>query len=186
MNDKPRLLTFDPKVTSTSIKNEYDFYRPFGKETPIVHGQYSNLLYLIQVKNALTDYKNKVKRTGLIKIKDDETILDHIDYLNMHLPYSNMGKKALAYLVRHEWRSIPRWKNIIEQIGMDEPVPKDPRGTIESVLADADFMAKDHEFTKLFSKTKEYMEIYESKLSSSLIASKMIGNLYTASLYLGF
>ena len=186
LNDKPRLLTFDPKVTSTSIKNEYDFYRPFGKETPIVHGQYSNLLYLIQVKNALTDYKNKVKRTGLIKIKDDETILDHIDYLNMHLPYSNMGKKALAYLVRHEWRSIPRWKNIIEQIGMDEPVPKDPRGTIESVLADADFMAKDHEFTKLFSKTKEYMEIYESKLSSSLIASKMIGNLYTASLYLGF
>ena len=186
LNDKPRLLTFDPKVTSTSIKNEYDFYRPFGKETPIVHGQYSNLLYLIQVKNALTDYKNKVKRTGLIKIKDDETILDHIDYLNMHLPYSNMGKKALAYLVRHEWRSIPRWKNIIEQIGMDEPIPKDPRGTIESVLADADFMAKDHEFTKLFSKTKEYMEIYESKLSSSLIASKMIGNLYTASLYLGF
>ena len=186
LNDKPRLLTFDPKVTSTSIKNEYDFYRPFGKETPIVHGQYSNLLYLIQVKNALTDYKSKVKRTGLIKIKDDETILDYIDYLNMHLPYSNMGKKALAYLVRHEWRSIPRWKNIIEQIGMDEPVPKDPRGTIESVLADADFMAKDHEFTKLFSKTKEYMEIYESKLSSSLIASKMIGNLYTASLYLGF
>ena len=186
LNDKPRLLTFDPKVTSTSIKNEYDFYRPFGKETPIVHGQYSNLLYLIQVKNALTDYKNKVKRTGLITVKDDETILDYIDYLNMHLPYSNMGKKALAYLVRHEWRSIPRWKNIIEQIGMDEPVPKDPRGTIESVLADADFMAKDHEFTKLFSKTKEYMEIYESKLSSSLIASKMIGNLYTASLYLGF
>jgi len=166
LNDNPRLLTFDPKVTSTSIKNEYDFYRPFGKETPIVHGQYSNLLYLIQVKNALTDYKNKVKRTGLIKIKDDETILDYIDYLNMHLPYSNMGKKALAYLVRHEWRSIPRWKNIIEQIGMNEPVPKDPRGTIESVLADADFMAKDHEFTKLFSKTKEYMEIYESKLSS--------------------
>ena len=186
LNDKPRLLTFDPKVTSTSIKNEYDFYRPFGKETPIVHGQYSNLLYLIQVKNALTDYKNKVKRTGLITVKDDETILDYIDYLNMHLPYSNMGKKALAYLVRHEWRSIPRWKNIIEQIGMDEPIPKDPRGTIESVLADADFMAKDHEFTKLFSKTKEYMEIYESKLSSSLIASKMIGNLYTASLYLGF
>jgi len=61
LNDKPRLLSFDPKVTSTSIKNEYDFYRPFGKETPIVHGQYSNLLYLIQVKNALIDYKRKVK-----------------------------------------------------------------------------------------------------------------------------
>jgi len=186
LNDKPRLLSFDPKVTATSIKNEYDFYRPFGKETPIVHGQYSNLLYLIQVKNALTDYKKKVMKTGLIELKEGETILDHVDYLNMHLPYSNMGKKALAYLVRHEWRSLPRWKNIIEEIGMDEPIPKDPRGTIESVLADAEFMAKDHQFTKLFTSTDIYTELYESKLASSLIASKMIGNLYTASLYLGF
>jgi len=186
LNDKPRLLAFDPKVTSTSIKNEYDFYRPFGKETPIVHGQYSNLLYLIQVKNALIDYKRKVKETGLIKLNEGETILDHVDYLNMHLPYSNMGKKALAYLVRHEWRSLPRWKKIIEEIGMEEPIPKDPRGTIESVLQDAEFMTKDHQFTKLFTNTEKYVELYESKLASSLIASKMIGNLYTASLYLGF
>ena len=186
LNDKPRLLSFDPKVTSTSIKNEYDFYRPFGKETPIVHGQYSNLLYLIQVKNALIDYKRKVKETGLIKLNDGETILDHVDYLNMHLPYSNMGKKALAYLVRHEWRGLPRWKKIIEEIGMEEPIPKDPRGTIESVLEDAEFMGKDHQFTKLFTNTEKYVELYESKLASSLIASKMIGNLYTASLYLGF
>ena len=186
LNEKPRLLEFDPKVTSTSIKNEYDFYRPFGKETPIVHGQYSNLLYLIQVKNALSDYKRKAKDTGLIKLKEDETVLDHIDYLNMHLPYSNMGKKALAYLARHEWRTLPRWNKIVEKIKMEEPVPKDPRGTIESVLADAEFMAKDHQFTKLFTNTSEYLELYESKLASSLIASKMIGNLYTASLYLGF
>ena len=186
LNENPRLLSFDPKVTSTSIKNEYDFYRPFGKETPIVHGQYSNLLYLIQVKNALIDYKRKVKETGLIKLKEGETILDHVDYLNMHLPYSNMGKKALAYLVRHEWRDLPRWKKIIEEIGMEEPIPKDPRGTIESVLEDSEFMAKDHQFTKLFTSTEMYAELYESKLASSLIASKMIGNLYTASLYLGF
>jgi len=186
LNHKPRLLSFDPKVTSTSIKNEYDFYRPFGKETPIVHGQYSNLLYLIQVKNALIDYKRKVKATGLIKLKEGETILDHVDYLNIHLPYSNMGKKALAYLVRHEWRTLPRWEKIIEEIGMEEPIPKDPRGTIESVLEDAEFMAKDHQFTKLFTSTEKYVELYESKLASSLIASKMIGNLYTASLYLGF
>jgi len=186
LNDNPRLLSFDPKVTATSIKNEYDFYRPFGKETPIVHGQYSNLLYLIQVKNALIDYKRRVEETGLIKLKDGETILDHVDYLNMHLPYSNMGKKALAYLVRHEWRDLPRWKKIIEEIGMEEPIPKDPRGTIESVLEDAEFMANDHQFTKLFTSTEIYAELYESKLASSLIASKMIGNLYTASLYLGF
>ena len=100
LNDKPRLLQFDPKVTSTSIKNEYDFYRPFGKETPIVHGQYSNLLYLIQVKKAFEAYKKKIQDNGIIKLKDEETILDHIDYLCMHLPYANMGKKALSYLLK--------------------------------------------------------------------------------------
>ena len=186
LNDEPRLLAFDPKVTATSIKDEYDFYRPFGKETPIVHGQYSNLLYMIQVRKALEIYKKKALTSGLMKLEPGETILDHMDYLNMHLPYSNMGKKALAYLVRHEWRQLPRWKKIIQDMGIPEPVPKDPRGTIESVLGDEEFMAKDHEFTKLFTKTREFQEVYESKLASSLIASKMIGNLYTASLYLGF
>lgn len=186
LNDSPRLLSFDPRVTSTSIKDEYDFYRPFGKETPIVHGQYSNLLYMIQVRKAVEAYKKKALATGLFKLEPGETILDHIDYLNMHLPYSNMGKKALAYLVRHEWRQLPRWKKIISEVGTEEPMPKDPRGTIESVLGDEEFMAKDHEFTKLFTGTPEFQEIYEAKLASSLIASKMIGNLYTASLYLGF
>ncbi len=186
LNDNPRLLEFDPRINSTSIRNEYDFYRPFGKETPIVNGRYSNLLYLIQVKNALITYKKKAFTSGLIKIKHDETILDYIDYLNMHLPYSNMGKKALAYLLRHEWRDLSRWDNIIKKIGMVEPSPNDPRGTIESVLADSEFMKNDHRFTKLFTKTDEFQDVYESKLASSLIASKIIGNLYTASLYLGF
>ena len=104
----------------------------------------------------------------------------------MHLPYSNMGKKALAYLVRHEWRNTPKWQNIVKEIGMEEPVPNDPRGTIESIIADSDFMAKDSEFTKRFAKTDAYQEVYENKVASSLIASKSIGNLYTASLYLGF
>jgi hydroxymethylglutaryl-CoA synthase len=173
LNDEPRLLAFDPKVTATSIKDEYDFYRPFGKETPIVHGQYSNLLYMIQVRKALEIYKKKSITTGLIKLEAGETILDHMDYINMHLPYSNMGKN-------------PRWKKIIAEMGIEEPIPKDPRGTIESVLGDHEYMAKDHEFTKLFTKTPEFQEVYETKLASSLVASKMIGNLYTASLYLGF
>jgi hydroxymethylglutaryl-CoA synthase len=186
LNDDPRIMAFDPKVTSTSIRNEYDFYRPFGKETPIVRGQYSNLLYMIQVKKALMEYKEKALSSGLIKLKEGETILDYIDFVNMHLPYSNMGKKALAYLLRHEWRNLPRWKKIIEAMGMSEPAPKDPRGTIESVLADEEFMAKDHEFTKRFTQTDEFQEAYDSKLASSLIASRVVGNLYTASLYMGF
>lgn len=186
LNDEPRLLSFDPRVTATSIKDEYDFYRPFGKETPIVRGQYSNLLYMIQVRKALEIYKQKALSTGLIKLEPGETILDHMDYINMHLPYSNMGKKALAYLLRHEWRQTSKWKDVLEEIGIPEPIQKDSRGTIESILRDKSFLEKDHEFTKRFVQTRAFRDVYESKLASSLVASSIIGNLYTASLYLGF
>ena len=185
LSDTPRLLSFDPRVTATSIRDEYDFYRPFGKDTPIVHGQYSNILYLIQVRNALELYKEKAISTGLIRPGPDESILDYIDYLNMHLPYSAMGRKALAYLVRHEWRQLPRWKGIVDKIGM-EPIQDDAPGTIESMLQDPGFIKKDSAFNHRLMETPEFQEIYEKKLASSLVASRMIGNLYTASLYLGF
>ena len=127
IKENPRLLALDPKVTSTIIKNEYDFYRPFGKETPLVNGLYSNLLYLIQVRKAFDSYKEKAIRTGLIHLKDGESITDYIDLFTVHLPYRRMGEKALAYLLRHEWRTLPRWQHVIKEIGFDEPVPRDSK-----------------------------------------------------------
>ena len=186
IKDNPRLMAFDEKVTSTIIKNEYDFYRPFGKVTPLVNGIYSNLLYLIQVRKALEAYKDKATKLGFIKLREDESIIDHIDYINVHLPYRKMGEKALAYLLRHEWRHLPRWKNIIDQIKLNEPIPKDPRGTIESLIADTEFMRADEKFRKEFMKTGYYREVFDKKMSSSLEASALIGNLYTASMYMGF
>ena len=185
IKDNPRLMAFDEKVTSTIIKNEYDFYRPFGKVTPLVNGIYSNLLYLIQVRKALEAYKDKATKLGFIKLREDESITDHIDYINVHLPYRKMGEKALAYLLRHEWRHLPRWKNIIDQIKLNEPIPKDPRGTIESLIADTEFMRADEKFRKEFMKTGYYREVFDKKMSSSLEASALIGNLYTASMYMG-
>jgi hydroxymethylglutaryl-CoA synthase len=186
IKENPRLLAFDQKVTSTIIKNEYDFYRPCGKETPVVNGSYSNLLYLIQVRKAFDSYKEKAIRTGLIRLKDGESITDHIDLFSVHLPYRRMGEKALAYLLRHEWRYLPRWNQVIKEVGLQETVPKDPRGTIESILADTEFMKADEKFRRAFMQTSFYNEVFEKKMASSLEASTIIGNLYTASMYMGF
>jgi len=186
IKENPRLLAFDQKVTSTIIKNEYDFYRPCGKETPVVNGNYSNLLYLIQVRKAFDSYKEKAIRTGLIQLKDGEAITDHIDLFSVHLPYRRMGEKALAYLLRHEWRYLPRWNQVIKEVGLQETVPKDPRGTIESILADTEFMKADEKFRRAFMQTSFYNEVFEKKMASSLEASTIIGNLYTASMYMGF
>lgn len=185
IREDPRLMALDQKVASTTIKNEYDFYRPFGKETPLVNGSYSNLLYLISVRKAFDSYKEKAIRTGLINLKDGESVTDYIDFFAVHLPYRKMGEKALAYLLRHEWRHLPRWKNVIKEVGLPEPLPKDPRGTIESILADTEFMKSDEQFRREFMQTSFYNEVYEKKLESSLEASAIIGNLYTASMYMG-
>jgi hydroxymethylglutaryl-CoA synthase len=186
IKENPRLLAFDQKVTSTIIKNEYDFYRPCGKDTPVVNGTYSNLLYLIQVRKAFDSYKEKAIRTGLIRLKDGESITDHIDLFSVHLPYRRMGEKALAYLLRHEWRDLPRWNKVVKEVGLQETVPKDPRGTIESILADTEFMKADERFRRAFMQTSFYNEVFEKKMVSSLEASTIIGNLYTASMYMGF
>ena len=186
IKENPRLLAFDQKVTSTIISNEYDFYRPCGKDTPVVNGTYSSLLYLIQVRKAFDSYKEKAIRTGLIRLKDGESITDHIDLFSVHLPYRRMGEKALAYLLRHEWRYLPRWNKVIKEMGLQETVPKDPRGTIESILADTEFMKADERFRRAFMQTSFYNEVFEKKMASSLEASTIIGNLYTASMYMGF
>jgi hydroxymethylglutaryl-CoA synthase len=186
VKENPRLLAFDQKVTSTIIKNEYDFYRPCGKDTPVVNGTYSNLLYLIQVRKAFDSYKEKAIRTGLIRLKDGESITDHIDLFSVHLPYRRMGEKALAYLLRHEWRDLPRWNKVVKEVGLQETAPKDPRGTIESILADTEFMKADERFRRAFMQTSFYNEVFEKKMASSLEASTIIGNLYTASMYMGF
>ncbi len=186
VKENPRILAFDQKVTSTVIKNEHDFYRPFARETPIVNGPYSNLSYLIQVKKAMIAYKQKALQTELVKLSSGESIIDHIDFIALHLPYVKMGKNALAFLLRHEWRNLPKWKEIIKFVGMEEPKPNDTRGTIESILMDKEFMEKDELFRKKFMESPQYMEVFDSKLASSLKASEIIGNLYTGSLYMGF
>jgi hydroxymethylglutaryl-CoA synthase len=140
---------------------------------------------LISVRKAFDAYKEKAIKTGLINLKDGESITDHIDFFAVHIPYRKMGEKALAYLLRHEWRHLPRWNNVIKEVGMPEPQPKDPRGTIESILADTEFMKADEKFRRAFSQTSFYNEVYEKKMASSLAASALIGNLYTASMYMG-
>ena len=46
-------------------------------------------------------------------------------------------------------------------------------------------MKSDEKFRRAFMQTSFYNEVYETKMASSLEASAIIGNLYTASMYMG-
>src|SRR5207237_544753 len=77
------------------------------------------------------------------------------------------------------------YRQVIKEIGTTDQQPKDARGTIESILADTQFMKADEQFRRSFMQTSFYDEVYEKKMATSLEASAIIGNLYTASMYMG-
>ena len=100
---------------------------------------------------------------------------------------SHTGRWAKRRLPTFEARVAPSpaLEACHKEIGMPEPQPKDTRGTIESILADTQFMKADEQFRRSFMQTSFYNEVYEKKMATSLEASAIIGNLYTASMYMG-
>lgn len=86
----PRLLVIDPASTART-EDVYDFWRPEGESVPRVDGHLSNRCY--------TDMFTRV-----FAAHREATGLDVEDYaaLCFHLPYTKMGRKALACVLTPE------------------------------------------------------------------------------------
>ncbi len=83
------LITANPSIMEIAaesgcyISNVHDFWRPNYRQTPIVDGKYSTLIYIKAAKNAWKQLSESAN------LKFDE--VDHFCY---HLPFSTMGSKA--------------------------------------------------------------------------------------------
>jgi hydroxymethylglutaryl-CoA synthase len=196
VKDNPRIIEMESDLNATAIKNVNDFHRPFGKETPNVYSDVSELAYLLQTKDALDDYKKNAIDAGIVE--EGKPMLGHIDYINAHIPYPKMAEKALVYLLRHAWRGTEKMRSIEEKIG-PEPLPEG--GSMESFFFNKkfvdnnehivtpegmEFLKKDNAFYKKMRGLDEYQEIYKSRVASSLKFPSEIGNIYTGSMYLAF
>lgn len=173
----PRLIALD-NVTSTVTKDEKDFFRPLNRETAVVDGQFSIKCYLDACKTALIDYEDELKSVGLIAPQSGETVTDYIDYMCFHIPFPRMAEYASAFLLRHEWRGLPKLEKIIEKIG---PEPKR-----ENFETEKEFKENDKIFRKKFSKTEEFQKVFKEKIENSLVEPRRIGNIYNGSIYLAF
>ncbi len=178
IKEDPRLLAIEPRLTGSFTKDENDFYRPFGKTTAIVDGKHSNACYLNAMKWAMVRYSEKFAVKKKECFDDGRTVSDFIDYMIFHIPFPRMAEHAAAYLFRHEWRNLPRWKDIAAEIG-DEPVIDDFEDLAEFDKADA-------QYRKKFVKTEMFQKAYTSRILPSLEIARQIGNIYTGSMYLAF
>ncbi len=179
------LVTANPKIIAfenewaTSTKGVFDFFKPYrtlSKEA--ITGNNSNDAWFDNLEAEIEIHKDQpvfdgqysnqcyMDRTrnayfSLKKIKNTtETLYDTWESIIMHLPYSFQGRRMLS-----------------EIYALDAATP-----ILSGNESPADYQNK----LKEVSKSDEYRAFVTQKLQPAEIASSLIGNLYTGSIFMGF
>ncbi len=95
----PRLFSVNTSMNGIFSKDVFDFWRPTGHRVPIVDGKYSINCYLEALEGA---YSHLCSNLGIEKGK----LLEKLDYLVYHMPFSNMAKKAHRHLIDLEYDGV--------------------------------------------------------------------------------
>ena len=179
------LVTANPKIIAfenewaTSTKGVFDFFKPYrtlSKEA--ITGNNSNDAWFDNLEAEIEIHKDQpvfdgqysnqcyMDRTrnayfSLKKIKNtSETLYASWESIIMHLPYSFQGRRMLS-----------------EIYALDAATP-----ILSGNESPADYQNK----LKEVSKSDEYRQFVNEKLQPAEIASSLIGNLYTGSIFMGF
>jgi hydroxymethylglutaryl-CoA synthase len=91
----PRLFSIDTRTNGIFSKDVFDFWRPTGHRVPIVDGKYSVACYLEAMEEAVSHFRSNV---GIPRGR----LLEHLDYILYHMPFTGMARKAHRHLVDTE------------------------------------------------------------------------------------
>jgi hydroxymethylglutaryl-CoA synthase len=179
VGDDARLLEVIPGALGSAMRHEKgDFKKPGGRTIAMVDGLRSVASYLSEMKEAWLNFQGAVKKIGLINPKNDESILDYIDRAAYHNPNKKMVISAYASLLIHEWRSLPRWKEMMREIG-----PEPPRTGMDDL---AYYMTDGYqEYRRKFMKSIGFTKEFDKKIGSSITAPELVGNSYAVSVFVG-
>lgn len=174
----PKLVALDGAIGSFT-RDENDFFRPLGKRVAVVNGKHSNNCYLSAVDGAFASFKRRAQKMGLFNLNanQEESVLDRLSYILFHIPYPRMTEYAAISLFRREWKDLPKWKEVIGEIG--------PEPSMDMFSSPEDYGKADVAYNKKFSKSKSFTEAFRSKVEPTTFFSRQVGNIYTGSMYLG-
>ena len=121
----PRLFSMDTLLNGIFSKDVFDFWRPTGHRVPIVDGKYSIDCYLMALEGAVSHFRSNC---GL---KEGE-LMDSLDYLIYHMPFTKMAHKAHQHLVEIEYKdSSPESREKIFKESFDRMVAPSLTGVQE-------------------------------------------------------
>jgi len=95
MEKNPRLFSLDTRANGIFSKDVFDFWRPTGHRVPIVEGKYSVACYLEAMEEAISHFRSNV---GIPRGR----LLEHLDYILYHMPFTGMARKAHRHFVDTE------------------------------------------------------------------------------------
>ncbi len=172
----PRILALDP-IIGVYTRDENDFFRPIGTRCAVVNGKYSNHCYLAAMEGAFSAYRREAVHRGMIPLSEGECISDHLGHIIFHIPYPRMAEYAAASIFRSEWRDLPRWAEVEAEIG--------PEPGSDGNLGERERLSAEEDYRRRFSKSAQFLEAFGKKVKPSTLASAVVGNIYTGSIYLG-
>ncbi len=161
-------LSFDPKERATHAANVWDFFKPdHTVEYPTVDGKLSQVCYYQALEDVYTRFCD---RLALNNDGDNFDAESH-DYFVFHAPYNKLVQKSFGRLYYMDARR--KAEKGRETSGFEREVLTKP---IEETYADRDLEG-------LLKKVSS--NAYHEKLGDANMASKLVGNTYTASVFLG-
>ena len=159
----------------TGILDDNDHYLFLHKDTPVYDGPYSNACYQARTRQALEDFRRKANRSGLVS--NGHSLLDRWERLVFHLPYAFQAKRMFPEIFFLEMERTEQASQWLKAGGLTAPQR-------EAFEDEAAWQAAYADFLKDISKTAEYQAYIRKTLEKGQRASSLVGNLYTASIFL--
>jgi hydroxymethylglutaryl-CoA synthase len=179
ISNEAKVLEIIPGELGSALRHEKrDFKKPGARTIAMVDGAVSYASYLSEMKEAWLNFQSAVRASGRIRPGPGESTLDYIDRAIYHNPHKKMVISAYASLLMHEWRSLPRWKKVEEEIG-----PEPSRAGMDDL---AYYMSEGYkDFRRKFMRAPQFLSDFEGRIGSSLYAPDLVGNSYSVSVFVG-
>jgi hydroxymethylglutaryl-CoA synthase len=175
----PKLLEIIPGAFGAALRNEKgDFKKPGGRTIALVDGARSYASYLSEMKLAWLNFEAAAVKAGMGKPSQGHSTIDEIDRAIYHNPHKKMVISAYASLLMHEWRSLPRWKEVVAAIG-DEP-SREGMDDLSYYMSEAY-----GDFRRKFMNSKAFVDDFARRVGSSVLAPELVGNSYSVSVFVG-
>jgi len=169
-------LSFNPKHRATHAANVWDFFKPdHTVEYPTVDGALSQVCYYQALEDCYNRFVDKMEANGEVNFDAESA-----DYLCFHSPYNKLVQKSYARLylldARRRYQMEQEEEKKESNGGEEDPLQEWLAKPIEETYSDRSLEAV---------LKKMSAESFKQRLSDANLASKLVGNTYTASVFLG-